>query len=151
MLENNHDNKTILIDDVYEVNNDIQIETYNKITNTKYIGFKIGKHPEIIDNDEYFKIRQMLNIEQQAIVKDIVCKKVKNKTPLHLFLTSRVSTSKTFTAKMIYQALLCIYNNTINNNPDKPKGIVVAYIGKETYNISGMTIHFAFHIPFNKL
>ena len=53
-------------------------------------------------------------------------------------------------AKVIYQALLCIYNKNIDNDPDKPKGLVVAYIGKAAYNIGGVTIHSAFHISFNK-
>jgi hypothetical protein len=32
----------------------------------------------------------------------------------------------------------------------KPKGLIVAYIGKVAYNSSGTTVHSAFLIPFNK-
>ena len=52
--------------------------------------------------------------------------------------------------KVIYQALLRIYNKNIDNDLDKPKGLVVAYAGKVAYNIGGVTIHSAFHISFNK-
>lgn len=140
-----------MTDDVYDIHSDIQVATCKKIPNTTYLGFEIAKHPQILDNVEIFKIRQMLNNEQHAIVKDMVMKKIKhNKTSIHLFLTGGAGTSKTFTTKVIYQALLHIYNNTINN-PDKPKGILTNYIGRVAYNIGGVTIHSTFHIPFNKL
>jgi hypothetical protein len=32
----------------------------------------------------------------------------------------------------------------------KPKGLIVLYTGKATYNVGGTTIHFAFFMPFNK-
>jgi hypothetical protein len=32
----------------------------------------------------------------------------------------------------------------------KPKGLIVTYTGKASYNTSGKTIHFAFLMPFNK-
>ncbi|XP_059067636.1 uncharacterized protein LOC131858419 [Cryptomeria japonica] len=93
----------------------------------------------------------MLNIEQQAIVKDIAIKKMKNmQTPLHLFLTSGEGIGKTFTAKAIYQTLLHLYSASIDNDPDKPKGLITAYTGKSTFNIGGTTLHSTFHIPFNK-
>ena len=54
------------------------------------IGFQVTKHPFLIENNEYHRIRRLLNQEQQTIVKDIVVKKCLNMdTPLHLFLTSR--------------------------------------------------------------
>lgn len=103
--------------------------------------FEIAKHPQIIDNNEYYKLRRMLNREQ-AIVKDVLIKKMKNiKEPLHLFLTGGAGIGKTFTAKAIYQALIRIYSNSIENNPDKPKGLLTAYIGKAAYNIGGITLH----------
>ena len=46
-------------------------------------------------------------------------------------IEASAGTGKTFTTKIIHQALLCIYNNTIENDPDKLKGLVVAYTGKE--------------------
>ena len=43
-----------------------------------------------------------------------------------------------------------MYNNTIDSDPDKPKGLMTAYTGKASYNIGGSTLHSTFHIPFNK-
>ena len=36
------------------------------------------------------------------------------------------------------------------SNPLKPKGLVMAYTGKATYNARGTTIHSALFLPFNK-
>ena len=78
-------------------------------------------------------------------------KKLKDpSTPIHLFLTGGAGTGKTFTATTIYQALIWLYNNAINNDPNKPKGLMTTYTGKAAYNIGGSTLHSAFHIPFNK-
>ena len=43
------------------------------------------------------------------------------------------------------------YTNDSNNSSDpmKPKGLIVAYIGKAAYNAGGTTIHSAFFMPFN--
>ena len=91
----------------------------------------------------------MLNRELKAIVKDIVKEKIKNKkNPLHLFLTDRAKTGKTFIAKVIYQALLQIYNKYIDSDPNKSKGLVTTYTRKEAYNVGGVTLQSTFHIPF---
>jgi hypothetical protein len=44
-----------------------------------------------------------------------------------------------------------LYKKITNANPLKPKITKLAYIGKVTLNINGMTIHFTFVIPFKKL
>ena len=43
----------------------------------------------------------------------------------------------------IYDAYFIVY-------PLKPKGLILAFIGKATYNAGGTTIHSALLIPFNK-
>jgi hypothetical protein len=39
------------------------------------LGFQVTKHPFLIENNEYHRIRHMLNREQQTIVKEISLKK----------------------------------------------------------------------------
>ncbi|XP_059077054.1 uncharacterized protein LOC131876217 [Cryptomeria japonica] len=135
----------------YDMHEDMQTVHCNKINNIAPNAFKISQHPQIMDNNDYYKLRQMLNKEQQTIVKDIIMKKLKNiKAPLHLFLTGGAGTGKTFTAKAIYQALLRIYNNSIDNDPEKPKSLITAFTRKAAYNIGGTTLHSTFQIPFNK-
>jgi hypothetical protein len=43
-----------------------------------------------------------------------------------------------------------LYKKIPNANPLKPKVMKLAYIGKATFNINGMTIHLALVIPLNK-
>ena len=54
------------------------------------LGFQVTKHPFLIENNEYHRIRCMLNHEQQTIVKDIALKKRLNmNSPVHVFLKGR--------------------------------------------------------------
>ena len=105
----------------------------------------------MLSNEEYYKIRRMLNREQQAILKDIAMKKRKNiDKPFYLFFTGGAGTEKTFTAKAIFQMLMRIYNEHYNTDPLKPKGLILAYTGKAAYNAGGVIIHSALLMPFNK-
>ena len=115
------------------------------------LGFQVTKHPFLIENNEYHIIRRMLNREQQTILKDIALKKRLNMdSPVHLFLTGGAGTSKTFTAKACSKCLYESMIQTIPLDPMKPKGLILAYKGKVTYNAGGTTVHSAFLMPFNK-
>jgi hypothetical protein len=115
------------------------------------LGFQVAKHPLLIENNEYHRIIRLLNQEQQTILKDIALKKCLNMhTHVHLFLTGRAGTGKTFTVKALFQMLIRIYDSNNSSDPMKPKGLIVAYIGKDLYNAGGTKIHFAFLMPFNK-
>jgi hypothetical protein len=92
-----------------------------------------------------------LNHEQQTIVKDIALKKWLNmNSVVHVFLTSREGTRKTFIAKELFQMLIRIYDSNNFSDPMKPKGLIVAYTRKDAYNVGGTTVHSAFLMSFNK-
>jgi hypothetical protein len=69
---------------------------------------------------------------------------------MHLFLTDGAGTGNTFTTKALFQMLIRIYDSSNSSDPMKPKGLIVAYIGKVAYNAGGTTVHSAFFMPFNK-
>jgi Cdc6-like AAA superfamily ATPase len=71
-------------------------------------------------------------------------------TLVHLFLTGGVGTGKTFTTKELFQMLIRIYDSNNSSYPMKPKGLIVSYTGKSTYNAGGTTVHSAFFVPFKK-
>jgi hypothetical protein len=115
------------------------------------LGFKVTKHPFFIKNKEYYRVRRLLNRDQQEILKDIAMKKRLNMhTHVHLFLTGRAGTCKTFTSKELFQMLIQIYDSNSSSDPMKPKGLIVSYIGKVAYNAGGTTVHYALLMPFNK-
>jgi hypothetical protein len=71
------------------------------------LGFQVTKHPFLIENVEYHRIKCPLNREQQTILKDIALKKRLNMhTPMNLFLTCGAGTWKTFTTKELFQMLI---------------------------------------------
>jgi hypothetical protein len=115
-----------------------------------HLKFQVTKHPFFLENEEYYRIRRLLNKEQQAIVKDIAWKKCKDiHTHVHLFLIEGEGIGETFTSKSLFQMLIQIYDEC-NTNRLKPRGLILAYISKVAYNAGGTTIHSALLMPFNK-
>jgi hypothetical protein len=68
----------------------------------------------------------------------------------YLFLTGEARTGKIFTAKMLFQILIRIYDPNNTTDPLKQKGLILSYTGKVVYNACGTTIHYAFIMPFNQ-
>ena len=113
------------------------------------LGFQVTKHPFLIENNEYHRIRCLLNHEQQTIVNDISLKKRLNMdTPVHLLLTGRAGIGKIFTVKALFQMLIQIYDSNNSSDPMKLKGLILTYRGKASYNVGGTKVHSAFLIPF---
>jgi len=69
--------------------------------------------------------------------------------PIHLFITKSVGTSKTFTLMLLIQALICFYNKHLHLDHLKKKALLMACIGKTTFNIDVTTIHSSIFIPLN--
>ncbi len=67
--------------------------------------------------------------------------------PIHLFLTSEASTSKTFTLFLIIQGLLRHYNKQIHVDPLKQKTLLMACTSKTTFNLDGTIIHSTLIFP----
>lgn len=107
-------------------------------------------HPFLQRTEEYFAMRRTLNKEQQVILKDILMtKRLALHKPLHLFLTGGTGTGKTYIAKVIYEALIRLYDKQLDSDPLKPKGIIVASTGKPAFNVGGYTAHSIFHLQYN--
>lgn len=103
-------------------------------------------HPFFLNQDFFW--RRQLNYEQQSIVKVVVMKKkIEPRKPIYLFLTGGAGTRKIFTAKVLFQAMIQIYDKQLHSDPLKPKGIIVASTGKSTHNAGGVTAHSIFHLP----
>jgi hypothetical protein len=84
----------------YDLQPDLQCIGGQSRKRTTDLGFQVATHPFLLENNEYYRLRRMLNREQQAIVKDISLKKLRNvQMPLYLFLTGGAGTGKTFTKK----------------------------------------------------
>jgi hypothetical protein len=66
--------------------------------------------------------------------------------PICLLLTGGVGTGNYFTLKLIIQGLLQLYNRNISSNLTKTKALLMASIGKVTFNIDGLTIHLTLNI-----
>ncbi len=69
--------------------------------------------------------------------------------PIHLFFIGGASTCKTFTFLLFIQGLLKHYNKQLYSGPLKQKTILIAYIGKTTFNIDGTTIYYGLSPPLN--
>jgi hypothetical protein len=84
------------------------------------------------------------------IFDDVMLRKKQNPNePLHLFIIGGVDTCKFFILMLLIQDLLCFYNKYSQLDPSKKKTLFMAYIGKITFNIDGITIPSSISIPLN--
>jgi hypothetical protein len=91
----------------YDLQADLPRPRAGNIEKRINLGFQVTKHPFLIENNEYHRIRRLLNREQQTILKDIALKKhLSMHTHVHLFLTGGAGTGKTFTTKSLFQMLI---------------------------------------------
>jgi hypothetical protein len=67
-------------------------------------------------------------------------------TPICLFLTGGVQTSKTFTLKLIIQGLLWLCNQDISFDLTKTKALLMASTSKYVFNIDSVTTHLTLNI-----
>ena len=137
---------------IYNIKADLKhFQNIKKIKTSFDKPYHLVKQPHILEDNKFYNIRRQLNKEQAAIVKDILTrnKRAPNE-PIYLFLTGGMRTRKTFTAKVLFQSLVRMYNNIIEYDPHKIKGLIKTYIGKATFNVGGVTLHSAFFMPFNK-
>ena len=70
------------------------------------LGFQVTKHPFLIENNEYHRIRRLLNHEQQKKVYISLKKCLNMNNHVHVFLTGGAGTGKTFTAKVLFQMFI---------------------------------------------
>jgi hypothetical protein len=71
----------------YDLQANLQCPQQSNMGKSIHLRFQVTKHPFFLENEEYYKIKRLLNKEQQAIVKDIAWKKCKDiHTHVHLFL-----------------------------------------------------------------
>ena len=59
----------------YDLETDLQCLQHYAQQKKINLGFQVIEHPFLLENMEYYKIRRILNREQQAIVKEIAMKK----------------------------------------------------------------------------
>jgi hypothetical protein len=77
-------------------------------------------------------------------------KKKALKEPIQFFFIGGAGIGKKFLGKAIFQSRVRMYNNRLEYEPLKLKGIITAYTEKASFNAGGVTLHSAFFMPFNK-
>ena len=128
-----------------DINNDLSMDITKRptIVSLKPIDTIVFCQPQdLLDEELYKSLLCQSNEEQRAIFDDVMYyKNVHPNKPLHLFLTGGAGTGKIFCLKLLVQGLLRLYNKELNSNPQKLKALLMAFIGKATFNIDGTTIH----------
>ncbi len=118
----------------YIVNPCIGVSTIPYLTNIDVQG-------QIMHTHEFHSLLQKMKNERFLIFYDVMYRKNNFKWTIHLFITIGASTCKTFTLMFFIQVL--IHFHSIHHDSDllKNKVLLMAYVGKITFNIDGTTIH----------
>jgi hypothetical protein len=98
---------------------------------------------------EFHSLLEKMNNEQCFIFDDVMYGKNNPNEPIHLFIIGSAGIDETFTLMLLIQALIHFYNRHPHSNPLKKKALLMAYIGKSTFNIDEITIHSSLSIPLN--
>ena len=89
-----------------------------------------------------------MNEGQRLIYADVMLRKqLESNKPVHLFLTGGAGIGKTFVLNLLVQGLLRHYIQATREIEHFPTRLIMAYTRKATFNIGGMTIHSALHLP----
>ena len=109
---------------------------------------------EIIANkmsdDAYRRHLQSLNQEQMEFFTHIMTLVSDKDTQVTCCCTGGAGTGKSHVLKALYQGLYRAVCMEAGQSRDSYRILVAAPTGKSAYNVKGMTIHAAFHIPANQ-
>lgn len=122
------------------------------------IGQDIGIHEKPLGptslavkmNDaDYHQLIRSLNIKQREFFHHVLnWIKTKDET-LYAFLTGGAGVGKSVVVRALYQGLHRYLCSKEGENPDDIRILLCAPTGKAAYNINGLTLHNAFHVPPN--
>jgi len=119
----------------YIVNPSIGVFTILDSTN-------IDVQDQIMPTHEFHSLFLKMNNEQHLIFDDVMYRKNQNPNePIHLFINGGVAIGKTFTLMVLIQTLIRFHNIYPHSNSLKKKILFMAYTGKTTFKIDGITIH----------
>lgn len=113
--------------------------------------YQLVKQLQLLEETKCYEIMRIINPKQAKMVKEIDNEKKNSNEPLHVLVTGSVGIRKAFIVIAISQSLIRLYNNMFEYNPPQLKGIITTYTGKVAFNVGGIMLHYAFHLPFNKL
>ncbi len=106
---------------------------------------------KFITYKEFSLHMKQLNNDKKLLLMIFYTKKSKTLQNHFIFFNMWLRIGKTFTFMCIIQNMLRYYTKKITNvDILKPKIMKLTYTKKPTFNINGITIHFALAIPLNK-
>lgn len=107
--------------------------------------------PDMMSESDYERLVSTLNEEQRDAL-DYITDHVRYKDdePIRLFITGGAGTGKSLLIKALYQTLIRHYDKNLNRDLNSQSVLLCAPTGKAAFNIQGMTLHSAFHLPLNQ-
>jgi hypothetical protein len=102
------------------------------------------KVPDMLTDDEYFKICDSLNERQRDYLMEIISSFKNSSLPVYHFISGGAGVGKS----RLIQSIMRIYRS-FSGPVDSNEILLVAYTGMAAHNIGGITAHGAFHLAAN--
>lgn len=99
-----------------------------------------------MQNDQYKRFMNRLNRKQHTFMINVL-NKVKKNEKFHHLVVGESGTGKSNLIKAVDQCVERHLRKLDNTDPDKDRVILCSYTGKASFNIGGITLHSAFHLP----
>lgn len=125
---------------------DINLELNDCVTN------KAGetsryKMPDQMEIEAFLELCNSLNTKQRDYLMHIINQFKSNSLPLYDFISGSAGVGKSILIKAIYQSLLRVLRSGAGPvEEDSPEILIVAYTGKASHNVEGVTAHSAFSL-----
>ena len=97
-------------------------------------------------DDEYRRFMNRLNRKQHTFMINVL-NKVKKNEKFHHLVVGESGTGKSNLIKAVDQCVERYLRKVDNSEPEKDRVILCSYTGKASFNIGGITLHGAFHLP----
>lgn len=107
--------------------------------------------PDILQEEDYQELVSKLNYEQKDAL-DCAIDSVRHNDnePLKIYITGGAGTGKSLLISALYQSLIRHYDMNLDRDLRSNSVMLCAPTGKAAFNIRGMTVHSAFHLPLNQ-
>lgn len=97
-------------------------------------------------DDDYKRFMNRLNRKQHTFMMNVL-NKVKRNQKFHHLVVGESGTGKSNLIKALDQCVERHLRKLDNGEPEKDRVILCSYTGKASFNIGGITLHSAFHLP----
>ncbi|XP_021964938.1 uncharacterized protein LOC110860191 [Folsomia candida] len=140
------------IDDEFRIlnNQDLEADFGLELGNVTVEKAQKIKMPKMLADDDYEKLITSLNEKQEKFHNHVIQNVRRGNPPFYEFVSGGAGVGKSMLINAITQTIMRDAVKVVGEDPSRLKVLLCASTGMAAFNISGVTLHQAFGLPFNQ-